>query len=94
MTELLPITDETDDIAIDPRPMAFEEDGDEDPIPAILARNFRRAVGDIFRKGVAVWSRDLVDARNEVLIMVRARLAGGDPQEEWGGSRRLGCLTF
>lgn len=69
--------------SLDPTPLAFESYHENDQIPAVLARNFRLVVNDIFREGVGVWCRDLVAARNEILIMVRTRLAGGDPQAEW-----------
>jgi hypothetical protein len=61
----------------------FEPDGEDDPIPGMNARNFRLVVNDIFREGVGVWCRDLVMPRNEILIKVRARLAGVDPAREW-----------
>jgi hypothetical protein len=79
---------------IDPAAIALEAHDPDDQTPSIVARNFRLVVGDIFREGVGVWCRDLVDARNEVLVKVRSRLAGKDPQAEWERFQAHGLNYF
>lgn len=72
---------------------AFDAEYPYDPTPSALARNYRLIVGDIFRERVGIWSKDLVMPRNEILIKVRALLAGEDPAAEWERFKLLG-MTY
>jgi hypothetical protein len=44
---------------------------------------FRIVVNDIYRERLGIWCSDLMTLRNEVMIRVRARLYGDDPETEW-----------
>ncbi|HEY3295679.1 MAG TPA: hypothetical protein VGL38_09575 [bacterium] len=65
------------------KPTGFLGEYEGDPIPRTIARTFRLTVNDLYREGVGVWCRDLINIRNEILIKYRASLTGTDPETEW-----------
>lgn len=58
------------------------------------AANFRSIVSDVFQKGLGIWCRDLVNLRNEVMVKIRARLYGDDPEVEWKKFCDAGMVHF
>jgi hypothetical protein len=66
------------------------------PIPASEAESqaYRLVVNDLYREGIAVWSRDLMALRNEVMVKARAQLYGDDPEVEWNRFLNAGFVHY
>jgi len=44
---------------------------------------YRLIVNDVYREGIAIWFRDLVNLRNEIMVKLRAKAYKLDPDAEW-----------
>ena len=59
---------------MDQTPMAVDQ---------LVEKLFRLFLGDIFKERVAVFCRELVGLRNELMVKAHAKLYGADPEQEW-----------
>jgi hypothetical protein len=63
-------------------------------VGARYARGWSQAVGDLFKNGVGVWSRALLEHRNMIQIICRALIMGRDPVTEYRRFQASGATYF
>ena len=64
------------------------------PVVVDLEHYYRSTIGDLFHQRTGIWSHQLVDYRNEVLVKARSWLRGEDPDTEYRVFKHTGKEYF